>query len=132
MKERLVGDFVREMIRDGRLYGGATTCPMAASPIALAEMAIASGIGAEVQLPGGADPIRAWFGEDQSRYVVTVSHADPGLVRDVQDQAAARGVPALWIGETGGTDLKLAGARALPVADLKAAHEGWFPRFMGD
>ncbi|SMH49148.1 phosphoribosylformylglycinamidine synthase subunit PurL [Mesorhizobium australicum] len=130
-KERLVGDFVREMIRDG-VFTAVHDVSDGGLAVALAEMAIASGIGAEVQLPGGADPIRAWFGEDQSRYVVTVSHADPGLVRDVQDQAAARGVPALWIGETGGTDLKLAGARAVPVADLKAAHEGWFPRFMGD
>ena len=98
--------------------------------VALAEMAIASGIGAEVQMPVDIDPIPVWFGEDQGRYLVTVSRADPGLVRDIQDEAAELGISAPWIGETGGPELKLAGARAIPVADLKAAHEGWFPRYM--
>jgi hypothetical protein len=50
--------------------------------------------------------------------------------RDIQDEAAELGITAPWIGETGGTELKLAGARAIAVADLKAAHEGWFPGFM--
>jgi phosphoribosylformylglycinamidine synthase len=26
--------------------------------------------------------------------------------------------------------LKLGGARAIPVTELKSAHESWFPRFM--
>ncbi len=93
---------------------------------------LANGIGADVQMPVDIDPIPVWFGEDQGRYLVTVSRADPGLVRDIQDEAAELGLSAPWIGETGGTELKLAGARAVLVADLKAAHEGWFPRFMGD
>ncbi len=37
---------------------------------------------------------------------------------------------APWIGTTGGTELKLGESRAIPVADLKAAHESWFPTFM--
>ena len=35
-----------------------------------------------------------------------------------------------WIGTTGGDALTLGDARAIPVADLKAAHEGWFPGYM--
>ena len=42
------------------------------------------------------------------------------------------GIFAPWIGSTGGRELKLANARAIPVSELKAAHESWFPRFMGN
>jgi phosphoribosylformylglycinamidine synthase len=40
------------------------------------------------------------------------------------------GIPVQRIGITGGAELKLGGARAISIADLKTAHEGWFPRFM--
>jgi phosphoribosylformylglycinamidine synthase II len=128
-KEKLAGDFVRAMIRAGALTAVHDVSDGGLA-VALAEMAIASGIGADVQLPVDMDPIPVWFGEDQGRYLVTISDADPGLVRDIQDEAAELGLAAPWIGETGGTELKLAGARAVAVADLKAAHEGWFPKFM--
>jgi len=128
-KEKLAGDFVRAMIRAGALTAVHDVSDGGLA-VALAEMAMASGIGADVQLPVDMDPIPVWFGEDQGRYLVTISDADPGLVRDIQDEAAELGLAAPWIGETGGTELKLAGARAITVADLKAAHEGWFPKFM--
>ena len=40
------------------------------------------------------------------------------------------GVFAPWIGTTGSAALKLGEARAISVADLKTAHEGWFPTYM--
>ena len=40
------------------------------------------------------------------------------------------GVFAPWIGNTGGTSLTLGEARPVSIAELKAAHEGWFPEFM--
>jgi phosphoribosylformylglycinamidine synthase II len=128
-KEKLAGDFVRAMIRAGALTAVHDVSDGGLA-VALAEMAMASGIGADVQLPVDMDPIPVWFGEDQGRYLVTISDADPGLVRDIQDEAAELGLAAPWIGETGGTELKLAGARPVSVADLKVAHEGWFPKFM--
>ena len=48
----------------------------------------------------------------------------------LMDEATQAGISAPRIGRTGGVELKLHGARGIPVADLKAAHEGWFPRFM--
>jgi phosphoribosylformylglycinamidine synthase subunit PurL len=100
--------------------------------VALAEMAMASGIGADVQLPYPCDPIPVWFGEDQGRYLVTVPGSDSGLLRDIVEEAAELGIAAPWIGVTGGDSLKLAGAHAISIEDLKSAHEGWFPRFMGE
>ena len=56
--------------------------------VALAEMAMASGIGAELDRP----PLAAhafWFGEDQARYVVTVK---AGVAETVMARARAAGV----------------------------------------
>ena len=49
--------------------------------IGLAEMTIASGIGAQLlAAPSSIVPHAYWFGEDQARYIVTVPAADAGLV----------------------------------------------------
>jgi phosphoribosylformylglycinamidine synthase len=61
-----------------------------------------------------------------------VPGTDSELVRDIIDEAAELGLAAPWIGLTGGDFLKLGGARAISIDGLKTAHEGWFPRFMGN
>jgi phosphoribosylformylglycinamidine synthase II len=128
-KEKIVGDFVRALIRAGVV----TACHDVSDgglAVALAEMAMASGIGAELDPPSNIDPIPLWFGEDQGRYLVTVGASDKALLRDITEEALDNGFRAPIIGRTGGAELKLFGARAIAVSDLKAAHEGWFPRFM--
>ena len=45
--------------------------------VGLAEMAMASGIGATVNQLDGGDPIPQFFGEDQGRYLVTVQARVP-------------------------------------------------------
>ncbi|MBN9075543.1 MAG: phosphoribosylformylglycinamidine synthase II [Rhizobiales bacterium 65-79] len=124
--EKKVGDFVRALIREGSATA-VHDCSDGGLAVALAEMAMASGIGAGIDAPDGAAPIAAFFGEDQGRYVVTVTGASE---KSVLDRAAKAGVPVRRIGRTGGAELKLGEARAISVADLKAAHEGWFPTFM--
>jgi phosphoribosylformylglycinamidine synthase len=123
--EKRAGDFVRSLIRDGI----ATACHDLSDgglAVALAEMAMASGIGATIAAPEGTDPVAAFFGEDQGRYLVTVR-------ADALDALKRReGVSAMQIGTTGGPSLKLGEAHAISVAELKAAHEGWFAGFMGN
>ncbi len=119
--ERRNGDFIRTEIRAGGLSavhdvsdGGILA--------ALAEMAIASGIGAAVTPEAGL-PLHAWaFGEDQARYLVTMpaKGAESFIAR-----AAKAGVPALRIGTTGGSELTLAGATPISLVELGVAHEGW-------
>ena len=119
--ERRHGEFVRGVIRAGRAAcchdvsdGGIYVC--------VAEMALAGGIGAALGGPGDA----AWlFGEDQGRYVVAAPEAGPVL-----SAARAAGVPAAAIGRSGGGSLTCAGAGAIPLRDLRAAHERWLPSFM--
>ena len=47
-----------------------------------------------------------------------------------EERVAGTAIFAPWIGTTGGSTLKLGEARAVPVEDLVAAHERWFPAFM--
>jgi phosphoribosylformylglycinamidine synthase II len=128
--ERRTGDFVRKLIRSGVV----TACHDLSDgglAVGLAEMAVASGIGATVVDINDHDPILQYFGEDQGRYLVTLNLDPQGEeLTELWRDAEALGIFAPWIGTTGGTDLVLGEARPIPVAALKAAHEGWFPSYM--
>ncbi len=124
--ERKVGDFVRGLIREGAATA-VHDCSDGGLGLALAEMAMASGIGANVNQLNDTNPVPVFFGEDQGRYVVTVKRED---LEAVLEASEAAGVFAPWIGNTGGATLQLGDARAILVSDLKSAHESWFPDFM--
>jgi phosphoribosylformylglycinamidine synthase len=127
--EKKVGDFVRALIREG-VATAVHDLSDGGLAVALAEMAMASGIGATVNQLNDLSPVPVFFGEDQGRYLVTIPRdkIDWFLENRVKDS----GVFAPWIGMTGGTELKLGESRAISIEELKAAHEGWFPRFMGN
>ena len=122
--ERRNGLFVQALIADGRV----TVCHDVSDGgllVALAEMALASGIGAEIAPPADADPLAWLFGEDQGRYLVAVPDAAPLLAA-----AGAAGVPAAAIGRTAGVALTVSGHGRISLGRLRAVHEAWFPRFM--
>ena len=124
--ERAAGDLVR-----GLIGGGHATAVHDLSDgglaVALAEMAMAGGIGAAIEASPGL-PAHAWlFGEDQGRYLVT---ARPDEAARILDEATRAGVEARVIGVTGGDSLTLPGEAPILIADLGAAHEGWFPAYM--
>ncbi|HTN63684.1 MAG TPA: AIR synthase-related protein, partial [Devosia sp.] len=128
--ERRTGDFVRKLIRSG-IATAVHDLSDGGLAVGLAEMAMASGIGANVTDITTADPIPQFFGEDQGRYLVTVNLDPQGdEIVALWDEAKALGIHCPWIGSTGGTDLILGDARPVAVAALKAAHEGWFPNYM--
>ena len=124
--ERKVGDFVRGLIEDG-LATAVHDCSSGGLALAVAEMSIASGIGAHVNALNDANPVAVFYGEDQGRYVLTVKEAD---VDTVQVRAEAAGVFCPWIGRTGGNNVVLGDARPVAIEELRLAHESWFPRFM--
>ena len=90
--------------------------------VALAEMALAGNVGADLHLASVSDG--ALLGEDQARYLLVVEDAD----RVLQDAAAA-GVPAVLAGITAGDTLTLNGANPISLSDLRRTHEGWLPAF---
>ncbi|KQT44884.1 phosphoribosylformylglycinamidine synthase [Devosia sp. Leaf420] len=128
--ERKTGDFVRTLIRSGVV----TACHDLSDGglgVALAEMAIAGGIGATVTDIEDHDPVLQYFGEDQGRYLVTLNLDPQGEeIAALWAEAKTRGIEAPWIGTTGGTELVLGKARAVSLAELTQAHEGWFPSYM--
>jgi phosphoribosylformylglycinamidine synthase len=96
--------------------------------VALAEMAMASDIGAVLVEPQPEIPAHAfWFGEDQGRYVITVR---PSLVDEVVRVIENAHVGLHRLGTTGGRVLAVAGERPLPVHELKRRFEGWLPAYM--
>ena len=124
--EKKVGDFVRGLIEDG-LATAVHDCSSGGLALAVAEMSIASGIGAHVNALNDANPVAVFYGEDQGRYVLTVKEAD---VDTVQVRAEAASVFCPWIGRTGGNNVVLGDARPVAIEELRLAHESWFPRFM--
>jgi phosphoribosylformylglycinamidine synthase len=125
--ERVVGDVVRKLISDGRI-DTVHDCSDGGVLVAVAEMAMASGIGAEVGAAGTPDAIPFFFGEDQARYVIAGPVAEIEKVRSELDKAK---IVHAVLGKTGGKDLTVSGAGSVAVAELRRAHEGWFPAYMG-
>src|SRR6195952_4713535 len=125
--ERNNGDFVRSHILNHTIRachdvsdGGVL--------VAVAEMAMASGIGCRLithprDVPGHA----FWFGEDQARYLIAVPDGI-ALIR----AADTAGVPAMRIGTSGGKDLTLPDGGTISVDELRALHERFFPSWMAD
>jgi len=124
--EKRVGDFVRTLIREGKVMA-VHDLSDGGLAIALAEMAMASGIGATTTQPNGISPLETFFGEDQGRYILTAKRDD---LDELQDRAREAGIFMPWIGNTGGTRLVLGEVIDLPLAELRHAHESWFPSFM--
>jgi phosphoribosylformylglycinamidine synthase subunit PurL len=109
--ERAAGDFIAMLIDAGHVTAVHDVADGGVL-VALAEMALAGGIGATVDLADAA----AAFGEDQGRYVITMPGAD-----GIPDAP----VPMQRIGVTGGTTLN-----GVTLDGLRAAHEGAFPAMM--
>ena len=96
--------------------------------VALAEMAMASGIGAGLAgAPAGVAPHAFWFGEDQARYVVTV---DPSRRDEVLQAFNNAHIEILSLGTTGGDALTLPGERPILLQVLRERFEGWLPAYM--
>jgi phosphoribosylformylglycinamidine synthase len=123
--EKRIGDFLRAHIRSG-LIDTVHDLSDGGLLVALAEMALSSGIGATLSIDPGRVPLNAFlFGEDQGRYIVALKDEE-ALRRPAEDM----GIPVQRIGVTGGRRLLFPGHFDLDLAGLASAHEGWFPSFM--
>ena len=131
--ERRAGTLVRRLIAEG-----VTRCVHDLSDgglaVAAAETALASGVGLAVQAPEGSPAHAALFGEDQGRYLLTVA---PDRLDALDEACADEAVAYAVAGRVGGcelllTDVEGAELCAIDLTDLRAAHEGWLPAFMGE
>jgi len=128
-KERKTGDFVREAI----LCGAITACHDVSDggiAVAVAEMALASGIGAILDQPLVGSVAQSYFAEDQGLYVVTVR--DVAMI-ELLSHADTRGVTVARLGRTIANRLIFElpeSDHAIPLDSLRTAHESFFPKLM--
>ena len=123
--ERRNGDLVRFLITSGWVSAVHDLSDGGLAATA-AEMALASGVGLTLTLPVGALPHAFLFGEDQARYLVAT-----GEPERILNAARDSGVPAHIVGAAGSEFVAVEGLFSLPLAELRAAHEGWLPAYMG-
>ncbi|MBO0734550.1 MAG: phosphoribosylformylglycinamidine synthase subunit PurL [Methylocapsa sp.] len=124
--ERRNGDFVRSLIEQQKVTA-VHDISDGGLAVALAEMALAGGIGASIAIPEDLPEHGFLFGEDQARYLLT---APPGQADEIHSSAGAAGVSSQFIGTTGGDSLTLGRTPAILLVDLACGHEDWLPRFM--
>jgi phosphoribosylformylglycinamidine synthase len=128
--ERRTGDFIRAMI----LNRSITACHDVSDggmAVALAEMALASGIGVLVNEPQPFGVAGSLFGEDQGLYIVTVCDT---CLADFMAAAHKANVPADPLGRTIKDRLIFEldeGDWTVSIAELRTAHESFFPTLMG-
>jgi phosphoribosylformylglycinamidine synthase subunit PurL len=125
-REKREGSFVRAMIAEGNVTAVHDVAD-GGLLVAVAEMAMAGGIGATLDEPSGLPSQAWWFGEDQGRYVLT---APPSQVAVVLEAARRAEITARVIGTTGGDSLTLKGGGTISVEELTGVNEGWLPGFM--
>jgi phosphoribosylformylglycinamidine synthase II len=123
---RAVCDVVRSLVAD-RLVHGVRDTAEGGVGLALAEMAVTSGLGVRVDPPGGADH-RWLFGESPSRFVACV---DGAARPELERRAAAAGVPVAVVGEAGGDHLTVGRLVDVPLADAVAAWRERLPALLG-
>jgi phosphoribosylformylglycinamidine synthase len=123
--ERQTGDLVRRLIQ-----GGQATCVHDLSDggliAAVAEMALASGVGVSLRMTSETHAHILLFAEDQARYLIATAQPDA-----IFAACAAGGVHASLVGEAGGEAIAAPGLFDLPMHRLREAHEGWLPQYMG-
>jgi phosphoribosylformylglycinamidine synthase len=125
--ELRVGNFVRGLIRAGSV-SAVHDISDGGLLVAIAEMALAGGVGAELDaLPQGLPAHAVWFGEDQGRYVIAVAPKDVARILQEAEKAA---IPVRVVGKSTGRALKLLGEAPLSLDALRSRHEGWLPGFM--
>ena len=130
--EKRAGELARRLAKES-FVSAIHDCSDGGAAVAVAEMALAADIGMTMTVVPQIPNVGAiLFGEDQGRYIV--STCEPDWVSQLANEAQ---LFAVEIGLTGGDALVFdlvgrGGAQRVCLADLRAAHEGFFPRLMGN
>jgi phosphoribosylformylglycinamidine synthase len=122
-REMRHGNFVRNLINH-RQVTAVHDISDGGLIIAVAEMALAGDFGAQLSAMGHA----ALFGEDQARYVLTCPASEAAKIIT---QAHVAGIDVVRFGTVTDDGFLAVGKEArISLADLRKAHEGWFPTYM--
>ena len=108
-----------EGIRRGIVLS-AHDCSEGGAAVALLECCCAGGMGADLEVETGLQPVAWLFSESQSRFLMTVRGED---LRSLEVLAAAREVPLRVLGRTGGSRLRINDWVDLDVEEMRGARE---------
>jgi len=125
-REAAVQAVVRSLIQEG-LCDTAHDVAEGGLAVALAEMAIAGGVGLDATLPGvpGTRDDAVLFGEGAARIVVALQGEE--RVAEAQKRCSEAGVPCHRLGASEGADVRMRtvrGAFAVPLTNLRTAYHG--------
>ena len=123
--EQKTGSFVRQQILGGGI-SAAHDIADGGLAVAIAEMAMRSGFGAEIAVPKTGN-LHGWaFGEDQARFVVTTADSQ-ALIAAVKEA----GIEITKLGMVSDQgELKFGDNDTISIADLNAVFEGCIPALM--
>ena len=124
--ERNAGKIIHQLIDEG-LVNAVHDLSDGGLAVALAEMALASGLGAEVEANSDYTAAQWWFGEDQGRYVICVPDTEAlnaALAKGTENAETAQ-IGFRRIGTVGGDRLL-----GVSLADLRNAHQSFFRDWM--
>ena len=116
--EAAVQKACRALVSSG-IANSAHDCSDGGLAVALAESAIAGGLGAQITAPVNGRWDAVLFGEAQSRIVVTLA---PDRLPDLADICAAERVPYLNLGTVSGAHFTIADLLSVPVSQLSQTH----------
>lgn len=125
-QEKYAGETIRELIEAG-LVSAVHDVSDGGIAVALAEMAMASGLGAEVSANEAYTGAQWWFGEDQGRYIITVPDVEAfnaQMAKGTRDEDTA-GVGFRRLGTVKGDTLF-----GKTVAEMREAHQSFFKDWM--
>ena len=124
--ERNAGKIIHELIADG-LVNAVHDVSDGGLAVALAEMALSGGIGADVDANPEYTAAQWWFGEDQGRYVISVPDTEAlntALSKGTENAETAQ-IGFRRIGTVGGDSLL-----GVSLNDMREAHQSFFRDWM--
>ena len=124
--ERNAGKIIHELIEDD-LVNAVHDLSDGGLAVGLAEMALASGLGADVEAHPDYSAAQWWFGEDQGRYIIAVPDTEAlnaALAKGTENAETAQ-IGFRRIGTVGGDSLL-----GVSLNDLRESHRSFFRDWM--
>jgi phosphoribosylformylglycinamidine synthase len=125
-EEKKNGLFVSDLIK-GKLVNAVHDISHGGIIVTLAEMCMASNIGAKIKVSGSnSDKIKYLFSEDQARYLIEISKKN---LEKIKKTASTKNIKIDIIGNTQSEIFEVENDLKISVKELKTKNESWFKNY---
>jgi phosphoribosylformylglycinamidine synthase len=125
-EEKKNGLFVSDLIK-GKLVNAVHDISHGGIIVTLAEMCMASNIGAKIKVSGSnSDKIKYLFSEDQARYLIEISKKN---LEKIKKTASIKNIKIDIIGKTQSEIFEVENDLKISVKELKTNNESWFKNY---